>query len=190
MDVDIDISPIFKASVLFPDWVRASLVQNGKLTPHACGYYPQAMAADPITGLAAVPYQEAEELGYLKVDLLPLHVYAHFETRAEIDALLEIEPDWTLLQLPTTWPKLAQLAKHGDLLAKLKPCSLEEVADIMALIRPGKKNLAGLYQKEREACRRVLYAKDETGYSFKKSHALAYALVTWLQLHLIAQNRL
>jgi DNA polymerase III alpha subunit len=36
----------------------------------------------------------------------------------------------------------------------------------------------------------ALYAKDENGYSFKKSHAFAYAMVVVLQLHLIEQGRL
>ena len=100
------------------------------------------------------------------------------------------EPDWSLLQVPSTWEKLFQLAKHGDLLQKVKPRSVEELADCMALIRPGKKGLLGLYLKEREACRRGLYAKGDEGYSFKRSHALAYSLVVVLQLHLIQQGRL
>jgi DNA polymerase III alpha subunit len=190
MDIDVDVHPTFKPGKHFPAWVRASVLKEGKLTAHPCGVYPQAMARDPVTGLAAVPYDDAEDLGYLKVDFLHLNVYQHFTTRQEIEELLKIEPDWTLLQLPSTWPKLFQLSKHGELLADLKPRNLLDLADIMALIRPGKKNLAGLYKKEKVACRRLLYAKDDSGYSFKKSHALAYSYVVWLQLHLIAQGRL
>lgn len=189
MDVDIDCHPDFKPEKYFP-WVRASVVRDGKLTPHPVGVYPQRMAKDPYTGLAAVPYEEAEELGYLKVDFLHLNVYQHFRDRAEIEELLKKEPDWTLLQLPSTWSKLFQLAKHGELLQKVKPKSVIELADCMALIRPGKKGLLGLYLKEREMCRRVLYARDDEGYSFKKSHACAYSLVVILQLHLIQQGRL
>jgi len=190
MDVDIDVEPTFRPERLFPRWPRAAVVKDGKVSSHPVGVYPQAMAVDPFTGLAAIPYEEAEDLGYLKVDFLHLNVYQHFSTRAEIEELLAKEPDWTLLQLPSTWSKLFQLAKHGELLAKVQPKSVEELADCMALIRPGKKALLGLYLKERVACRRVLYAKDDEGYSFKKSHALAYALVVVLQLHLIEQGRL
>lgn len=189
MDIDIDTHPSFKPETLFP-WVRAAVVREGKLTPHPVGVYPQKMPVDPFTKLAAIPYEEAEDLGFLKVDFLHLNVYALFESRQEIEELLQKEPDWTLLQLPSTWPKLFQLAKHGELLQKVKPKSVEELADCMALIRPGKKGLLGLYLKERAACRRVLYAKDDEGYSFKKSHALAYAMVVVLQLHLIQQERL
>lgn len=189
MDVDIDTSPSFNPENYFP-WIRAAVVKDGKVQPHPVGVYPQLMARDPLTGLAAIPYEEAEDLGFLKVDFLHLNVYSHFKTRAEIDELLKLEPDWTLLQLPSVQPKLFQLAKHGDLLSTIKPTDLETLADCMALIRPGKKALIGLYRKEREACRRGLYARDDEGYSFKKSHALAYALVVWLQLHLIAQGRM
>ncbi len=190
MDVDIDVPPSFDPKQHFPSWLRAAVLRDGKLTPHPCGVYPQAMAQDAFTKLAAVPYEEAEDLGYLKVDFLHLNVYALFKSREEIEELVKKDPDWTLLQLPSTWTKLFQLAKHGDLLQKVKPRTIEELADCMALIRPGKKGLLGLYLKERASCRRGLYAKDDEGYSFKKSHALAYALVVVLQLHLIEQGRL
>ena len=190
MDVDIDVHPTFRPEDYFKRWVRAAVVKDGKVQAHPVGVYPQAMAQDPYTKLAAIPYEEAEDLGYLKVDFLHLNVYALFKSRQEIEELVKKEPDWTLLQLPSTWAKLFQLAKHGDLLQKVKPRSVVELADCMALIRPGKKGLLGLYLKEREACRRGLYAKDDEGYSFKKSHALAYALVVVLQLHLIEQGRL
>lgn len=190
MDIDIDVEPTFDPLKIFPQWARASVVRDGKLTPHPCGVHAQEVPIDPWTNLSAVPYDAAEELGYLKVDFLHLTFYKNFKTRAEIDALLDVEPDWTLLQLPSTWPKLFQLAKHGELLRDLKPKSIEELADCMALIRPGKKNLIGLYKKAPQEVRKALYAKGEDGYSFKKSHALAYSLVVWLQLHLIEQGKL
>lgn len=143
-----------------------------------------------MTGFSAIPYSEAEELGYLKVDFLHVSAYNGFKSRDEIEKYMLIEPDWSLLQLQSTWPKLFQLSKHGDLLTALKPRTIQELADCMALIRPGKKTLIGLYSKAKTQARMALYAKDENGYSFKKSHAYAYAYVVWLQLHLIEQGRL
>jgi DNA polymerase III alpha subunit len=136
--------------------------------------------------LSAVPYKEAEEMGYLKIDFLHLGVYDHFKTREEIDALVDVEPNWNLLLIPSEQKKLFQLANHGDILNAVKPKNIEELADVLALIRPGKKQLVKLYNAQREATRRILYAKDERGYSFKKSHAIAYAYVIVLQLHLIS----
>lgn len=190
MDVDIDCHPDFKPASIFPKWPRAMILKDEALTAHPCGVYPQRIAVDPVTGYAAIPYDQAEDFGYLKVDFLHLSVYKHFTTRAEIDELLKKEPDWTLLQLPSAQEKIFQLSKHGALLSDLKPRSIMELADIMALIRPGKKHFTGLYKTNREAARRILFAKDESGYSFKKSHALAYSYVVLLQLHLIEQGRL
>lgn len=188
MDIDVDVPPSFDRS-LFP-WARASVVREGVLTPHPCGCHPQDIPVDPLTGLSAVPYDVAEELGYFKIDFLHLNVYSHFSKRSEIDELVAKEPDWSLLQLPSNHPKLFQLANHGELLLKLKPSSIIELADVLALIRPGKRQLVPLYQKDKSMARRLLWARDDSGYSFKKSHALGYAYVVQLQLHLIEQGRL
>lgn len=184
-DIDIDFPTSFKSNSIFP-WTRASLVKNNYLSPHPCGVYPQNIPVDPVTKLSAIPYEMAEKLGYFKVDMLHLSVYDHFSSREEILALLDIPPDWNLLLDPIHQKKLFQLSNHGDVLNQVKPKNIEELADVLALIRPGKKQLMKLYLSQREATRRTLYAKDEQGYSFKKSHAIAYALVIVLQLHLIA----
>lgn len=190
MDVDIDVPTNFEALKLFPSWVRASVVRDGKLTGHPCGVYPQAVQKDPMTGFSAIPYSEAEELGYLKVDFLHLNLLSRVKSRAELEELVSVEPNWTLLQLDSTHPKLFQLSKHGEMLKAIKPSNIQAVSDCMALIRPGKKVLLGLYLKARDQARQVLYAKDENGYSFKKSHAIAYSYNIVIQLHLIEQGRL
>lgn len=189
-DIDIDCSPAFNPADLFP-WVRAAVVREGQYTPHPCGVYPQGIPVDPITGLAAIPYDAAEELGYFKIDFLHLNVYQYFKDRTEIDKLVSMEPDWTLLQVPSNHHKFFQLANHGELLMKLRPASLEDLADVMALIRPGKRQLVPLYQKSKETARPLIWKKDDdSGYAFKKSHALSYSYVLVLQLHLIEQGRL
>lgn len=190
MDIDVDTSPTFDPTVLFP-WARAAVVRDGSYTQHPCGVYPQTIPIDPITKLAAIPYDAAEELGYLKIDFLHLNVYQLFKDRAEIDDLLTKDPDWTLLQVPSNHFKLFQLSNHGELLLKLKPSSIEDMADVMALIRPGKRQLVPLYQKSKDLARPLIWKKDDQGgYAFKKSHALSYSYVLWLQLHLIEQGRL
>lgn len=186
-DIDMDFPTAFKPATVF-DWTRASLVKNDYLSPHPCGVYPQNIPLDHLTNLAAIPYVEAEELGYIKVDMLHLQVYDHFETREEITELLKIEPDWGLLQIPTEQKKLFQLSNHGDVLTIIKPKSIEELADVLAIIRPGKKPLAKLYRSNLEATRKALYSKDDKGYAFKKAHSIAYAMVIVLQLHLIASG--
>lgn len=185
-DIDIDLQTSFRPEILFPKFTRASIVKNDQLATHPCGVYLQNIPKDYVSGFAAIPYKEAEDAGYLKLDFLHLGVYDYFKSREEIDALLEIEPDWGLLTIPSEQSKLFQLNRHGDILSTVKPKNIEELADVLALIRPGKKQLVKLYMSQREATRRILYAKDENGYSFKKSHAIAYAMVIVLQLHLIS----
>lgn len=172
------------------------MVNNqGDLVPHTVGAYLQAVPVDPLTGLAAVPYQEAEELGCFKIDFLHLWIYDRFESREDIKELLKVEPDWTLLQIPSVVqgtnkdPGVFQLAKHGELLRKVKPRSVIELADCLALIRPQKAFLLDLYLRDREKARTMLWTKDDRedggGYGFKKAHAIAYAYVIILQLHLL-----
>lgn len=190
MDVDIDVPTSFEALKLFPNWIRASVVRDGKLTGHPCGVYPQTIAQDPLTKFAAIPYDQADDFGFLKVDFLHVSAYNSFGTREEIEELVRLEPNWSLLQLDSTHPKLFQLAKHGEMLKNIRPKNILELADCMALIRPGKKTLIGLYTKAREQARMALYAKDDNGYAFKKSHALAYAYIVVLQLHQIERGKL
>jgi DNA polymerase III alpha subunit len=193
MDVDIDVADAAAVRALF-NWTRASLVRsdsgNSVLAAHNCGVHPQTIPIDPLTKLSAIPYEAAEELGYFKIDFLPLNVYQHFSSRKEIEELIAKEPDWTLLLVQSNHSKLFQLSNHGDLILKLRPSSLLELADINALIRPGKRALLPLYIKDREVARKVLWKKDESGYTFKKAHALGYAHVLLLQLHLIEMGRL
>ena len=89
--------------------------------------------------------------------------------------------------MPSAVLKLFQLAKHYDLLQQIKPSSVEEIADVLALIRPGKSTLLGLYLKDKVVARKMLYLSSED-FSFKRSHAISYALVVVLQLHLIEEG--
>ncbi len=183
-DIDIDFRSDFSPPDLFK-WTRASLVRDGELAAHPCGYYPQDIPVDQLTGLSAIPYEQAESMGFFKIDFLHLNVYNSFMSRAEIEELVKIEPNWNLLTNEDVQGKLFQLSKHGDILNDIRPRSIPDLADVLALIRPGKKNLIKLYKANKEATRRLLYSKDEQGYSFKKSHAIAYSLVIVLQLHLV-----
>lgn len=185
MDIDIDFRPDFKVTPVFPQFVKASIVKNDVLTPHPCGAYPQSIATDPITKLAAVPYEMAENLGFMKIDFLHNSVYKHFSSHEEIEELIKIEPNWNLLLIPSVVERLFQLGRHSDVLAMVKPKSINDLADVLAIIRPGKRVLLDAYLSNKETTRRILYSASNGEYSFKKSHAIAYSLVVVLQLHLV-----
>lgn len=186
MDIDIDLKPDFNPIDIFPKWTKASMRQNEEIRAHPCGVYAQRVAKNPLTGTAAVTYENAEELELFKIDFLHNTVYSFFQSKEEIDTLLALEPSWQILLMPSEQSKLFQLSKHGDILQKIRPSSIEELADVLALIRPGKRELLNLYLSNKYSTRKLLYGKDKNGgYSFKKSHAIAYAMVIVLQLHLI-----
>jgi DNA polymerase III alpha subunit len=185
-DIDIDCPTSFDPSKIFGGVVKASMYKDKKLTPHPCGVYFQKVPTDPLTGLSAVPYAEAEELGCFKLDFLHLHVYDHFSSRDEITELLKHEPDWDLLKIPSVVEQLFQASKHFDLLQQVKPRSILTIGDCLALIRPQKRFILKYYVENPAKYRPELYKQDAVGgYGFKKAHAIAYALVIVLQLHLI-----
>jgi hypothetical protein len=55
--------------------VPASRVEKSDLKKHNVGVYFHDVPVDPLTGLCSVPYREAEERGFFKIDLLNLNIY-------------------------------------------------------------------------------------------------------------------
>ena len=188
MDIDIDIPPNLNIAQILPIAIPASMVRDGNLKKHTCGYYFQTIPVDPITKLAAIPYKEAAEIGYFKFDLLHLTLLNQFKTKQEIRDLINAEPDWTLLWNRECVSTLFQLHSHYDLLDRVKPRSVEVLADCIALIRPGKRRLLEDYIRQPSKIRPQLYRQsNEDKSAFKRSHAIAYALTIVLQLHTFAR---
>jgi len=186
-DIDLDFSSSFNVNDSFPTAVHASMVQNEELKKHPAGAYLQAIPKDKITNLSAIPFKEAEALGYFKVDFLHLNLLDIFNSKKEIQTLIKKEPDWTLLEDQETVEKLSQIHRHFDIVYRVKPTSILELADILALIRPSKRILLNAYINDKETTRKQLYKKpdDPKKYYFKKGHAISYSLNIVLQLHLI-----
>lgn len=186
MDVDIDLPTTFAPTDHF-DVTLASMVKDGKLVKHPAGAYFQNIPVDAITKLSAIPFREAEDMDYFKIDFLHLSILDNFNNKDEIRQLLKIEPDWSLLESPEVVEKLFQIHKHFDIISQVKPTSVVTLADTIALIRPAKRKLIHNYIKTPDKIRKFLYMKPEDGkYYFKKSHAIAYALTIVLQLHLVS----
>jgi DNA polymerase III alpha subunit len=55
----------------------------------------------------------------------------------------------------------------------------------ISLIRPGKKHLIGKTWRE---IAETIWDRDEEGYSFKRSHAVAYAQLVVVHMNLLAEN--
>ena len=187
MDIDIDVSDNKSVRTYFPKAVRASIVENNDIKPHIVGMYFQNIPIDVMTGVAAIPHDYAEDYGYNKIDILNLSFLDNFENKKQIRMLLKQEPDWTLLLKDTVIEKLFHLSKHAETLKKIAPKTVEELADVLALIRPNKKHLIDKYVKNKQSVRKELYKKVDAS-DLRKSHAIPYALLIVLQLHLIKAN--
>jgi DNA polymerase III alpha subunit len=190
MDIDIDFPTAFDPRTIMKQAIPASMVRNGELVKHNCGHYFQSIPVDPYTNVAAIPYDQAADLGYFKIDFLHLSCLDVVKDKTELRTLCKKEPDWDMLQDQAVVERLLHIGKHADLLQTMKPTSVQELADVLAIIRPGKRKLLAEYMRNKAKTRDKLYEKIEGSYAFKRGHAISYALTIILQLHLIAQGRL
>jgi|688.fasta_scaffold00062_31 hypothetical protein len=183
-DIDIDVVSSFDPKSLF-DVAYASRIQNNELLKHPVGVYFQNIPTDPITKLAAIPFNVASDFNYFKIDMLHLSALDIFEDKTQIKALIKKEPDWNILLVKENVSKLFQLGNSFDIVYKIKPRSIMEIADCIALIRPGKRILLNKYIADKINTRAEIYKKANAS-DYKKSHAVAYAHIVVLQMHLIS----
>lgn len=189
MDIDIDTPTSFNPASLFKEAVAASLVKDEEIVKHPCGFYFQDIPIDSETNLAAIPYKQAEKLGYFKIDFLHLSLLDYIKDKQQLRTLINKEPNWDLLCDENVVSKLFQLHRNYDIVLKVKPQSVNELADVIALIRPNKRHLLTSYLQNKTETSPLLYRqKNDDKSSFKRSHAIAYALTIVLQLHLIEQG--
>lgn len=190
-DVDIDFA---NRDLALKDFLHipASRVERDDLRKHNVGVYFQAIPTDPLTGFASIPYEEAEERGYFKVDFLNLHVYKNIKDEAHLNRLLQREPMWDMLYSKEITEQLFQLSGVIDgiptyeIIEAYKPRSIMQLAMILALIRPRKKHLIG--QEWSEVEKEIWAPGDESLYGFKKAHAVSYAHVVVVQMNLLLEE--
>jgi hypothetical protein len=186
MDIDIDVEKNTIIEKLFPV-IKASMAQNGELVKHPVGYYFQAIPIDILTNLAAIPYDKALDEGFFKIDFLNLSLLSKFKSKAQMKELAKKEPNWSLLQNPEIVQELFHLNNHFDIISIVSPTSIDDLADIFALIRPNKRKLLDKYIKDKENTRKLLYIKESSS-DMRKSHAYSYALLIKLQLTLFSEE--
>lgn len=166
--------------------VPASMLHDGDLRRHNVGVYFQNIPQDPLTGLASIPYKEAEERGYFKIDFLNLGVYKGVRDEAHLDQLIAQEPLWEMLDDPTIVEQLFHVSGHFEVVEKMKPRSVLQLAMVLAMIRPGKRHLIGKSWTEVEAD--IWQVPDNDDYYFKKAHAVSYAMVLVVQMNLLVES--
>jgi hypothetical protein len=185
MDIDIDFADRTKALQLFKHIV-ASRIDNGKLVKHNTGVYLHEVPVDAITGLSAIAYQEAEEQQYFKIDFLNVGLYDGVQSEEHLVTLMEQEPLWDLLEDNSFSDLLFHVNGHGEILRKMKPTTIEQLAAVLAMIRPAKRYLIG---KDWNTVLNEVWKKPESEeYFFKKSHATAYAVAIVVQMNLLCEQ--
>jgi DNA polymerase III alpha subunit len=184
-DIDIDFVDRDDALKLF-EYTSASRLDGGKLVKHNTGVYLHTVPTDAETNLCSIPYNEAEEQGFFKIDFLNVGIYKGIQDDKHLTQLMNAEPLWDLLEDDSFTELLFHVNGHGDILKKMKPKSIEQLSAILAIIRPAKRYLIG---KDWDSVLSEVWKKpDNEEYYFKKSHATAYAVAIVVQMNLICEK--
>lgn len=156
-----------------------------KFLPHPSGIYLDTVPVDTMTGRCSISYDDPKCESFLKVDLLNNTIYDGFATKEDVLTAANEPIDWSLFMQQSVVERLPHLSKHFDVVQKVEPTHIEDLADILALIRPGKIELLDEYlYYNRQQVRRKLYKRPlNGGMYFKKSHAIAYAVSIIVFLH-------
>lgn len=179
MDIDIDVGNRENLLPLIRH-VPASIKNSRK---HPSGIYVTHMPYDPAIGMASIDHVEAEQRGYVKLDILNVYVYDQIKDEDHLLSLMR-EPKWSLLEQKSIVTKLIHLNNSYHLLKQMpEPIdSITRLAMFLAVIRPAKKHLVGKTWKE---INKTVWDKSEDGYVFRKSHAIAYAQLVAVHLNMI-----
>jgi hypothetical protein len=186
-DIDIDFKDRGAALALLPH-IPASMLNHGNMVRHNTGVYFQSIPVDYSKNIATIPYEQAEELGYFKVDFLNNTVYEGIQDNAHLERLLAMPPAWELLDDPDVVSMLAHIHSHFDIVNVIKPRSVEDLSVVLALIRPGKRHL--MHRSRADIDKEVWIAPSDGSYFFKRAHAIAYALSIVVQLNRIVEQSL
>ena len=160
--------------------------KDGSLKKHNTGVYCHSIPYNPITGFSTIDYKTADVRGYFKIDFLNVSVYNSIKDEAHLIRLMETEPLWDLLEQDEFTNLLFHINGYGDVLRAMKPINIEQLAAVLAMIRPAKKYLIG--KTWNEVMKDIWIKPENDDYYFKKSHAVAYAQVIAVQMNLICES--
>ena len=185
-DVDIDFFDRDGVLKLFKH-TPATIEKEDKVEKHKTGVYFHAVPEHPVTGHASLDYKKAEDRGYFKIDCLNVNIYKYVSSEQELVELMIQEPDWDMLEDKKTVDQLFHLNGHFSIVSKLKPKTIEQLAAVLAIIRPAKRYL--LNQTWQDINEYVWEKPADGSYFFKKSHAVAYAQAIVVQMNLITRDK-
>jgi hypothetical protein len=98
--------------------------------------------------------------------------------------MLAAAPPWDRIWNDIAWAKqLVHVGNYAELLASMRPDSIPKMAAFISIIRPGKAHLQNCSWVE--VFESVWNGDDSRGYTFKKAHALSYAMLVTLHMNLL-----
>ena len=166
--------------------IPAAMRNVKPIRKHATGVYVTEIPYDPEYDMASIDYTQAEKRGYMKLDLLNVHVYNQVRDENHLVELMR-DPNWDHLKNKDFVEKLIHLGNHYNIIRSLpEPVnSIPRLAMLLALIRPGKKHLIGKSWKE---IAETIWDKGSDGYQFKKAHAVSYAQLVVVHMNLLEET--
>jgi hypothetical protein len=182
-DIDIDLADRDQLLKLICATPARQLYQ-GQVRRHNSGVYVTDIPYDPVNICAAIDYEEAEKLGYFKIDLLNMSVYQLIKSPEHYQAMLAKEPPWLRLWTDTEWTQqLVHIGNYTELLKSMRPDSIPRMAAFISIIRPGKAHLQT--RPWAEVFESVWNGDDSRGFVFKHAHAIGYAALVALHMNLL-----
>jgi len=187
-DIDIDVADREQVLAIIPH-VRARLETDTGVRHHNSGIYGMSIPYDPIHDCASIEYQKADDLGYIKIDLLNMGVYGLVRDPEHYQQMLLRDPPWSRLWQDPEWAsQVVHVGNYTDLLASMRPDSIPRMAAFLSIIRPGKAHLQNCAWDQVFA---TVWDRDESrGYTFKKSHAIGYAALVALHMNLLEDHEI
>jgi hypothetical protein len=184
-DIDIDLGDREKLLAVIKH-TPASMRNITPIRKHPSGIYVSDIPYDPMYDMASIDYTEADKRGYFKLDILNVHVYELVKNEEHLVELMR-EPDWSILKNRSIVEKLIHLNNSFNIMQRMpEPIdSIPRLAMFLAVMRPAKKHLQGLSWKEVSP---TVWEKDNDNYSFKKSHAIAYAQLVVVHMNLLKEQ--
>lgn len=167
-------------------YIPAAMRNVKPLRKHATGIHVTDVPVDAVNNMASIDYTDAEKRGYLKLDLLNVHVYEQVRDEDHLISLMR-NPNWARLNEPKFVEKLIHLGNHYQNMKKMpEPVdSITRLAMFLAVIRPGKKHLMGKRWVDVGAS---VWDKGTDGYTFKQAHAIAYAHLVVVHMNLLEEQ--
>jgi hypothetical protein len=187
-DIDIDTSDRQQLLAQVPH-VCATIQRQGDILKHNTGVYFHQVPVNPFNRCCAVTYTQAEDLGCYKIDVLNNSIYDAVRDENHLQQLMRTPPMWELLQHEEVVQQLAHINNHYDLVRRLKPQHVTDLACVLALIRPGKRYLVTRCEQQGFASiQPEIWQQDGSGYAFKKSHAISLSWTIVIQLNLLIEQ--